>query len=218
MSKHSQKKQSMKYEVDILESRTGYQGFFKLKRYRLRHSLFQGGWGNEIVRERVEGKRAVGVLLYDPLLDKVVLIEQFRIGALEAGKDAWLLEVVAGLLDKEESEESLARRESLEEADCECLDLIPMCDYYVSPGATSERLRLFCGRVDASNAGGCFGLEDEGEDIRVVVMDADEAVSELQGGRANSASIIIALQWLILHKSEVKHRWLGGQDSSFLTK
>ena len=209
MSRHSKNKESMKYEVDILESHTGYQGFFKLKRYRLRHSLFQGGWSNEIVRERLEGKRAVGVLLYDPLLDCVVLIEQFRIGAMEGSKDAWLLEVVAGLLDRKEPEEALARRESLEEANCECLDLIPMCDYYVSPGATSERLRLFCGRVDASDAGGCFGLENEGEDIRVVVMSFDEAISELDTGRANSASIIIALQWLILHKDEIKQKWLS---------
>lgn len=162
------------------------------------------------MRERLEGKRAVGVLLYDPLLDCVVLIEQFRIGAMEGGgQDAWLLEVVAGLLDQEESEEALARRESLEEANCECLDLIPMCDYYVSPGAMSERLRLFCGRVDASDAGGCFGLDNEGEDIRVVVMSFDEAISELDNGRANSASIIIALQWLILHKDEIKRKWLS---------
>ncbi len=218
MSSHSKKNRSMKYEIDILENHSGYQGFFKLNRYRLRHSLFQGGWCPDIVRERLEGKRAVGVLLYDPLLDCVVLIEQFRIGAMEGGKDAWLLEVVAGLLEQEESEEALARRESLEEANCECLDLIPMCDYFVSPGATSERLRLFCGRVDASNAGGCFGLEDEGEDIRVVVMSFDEAVSELDNGRANSASIIIALQWLVLHKREIQHKWRSDEGASFLIK
>ncbi|MCF6281774.1 MAG: NUDIX domain-containing protein [Candidatus Polarisedimenticolaceae bacterium] len=210
----------MKYEIEIQESSTGYHGFFKLNQYHLRHSLFQGGWGDVIVRERIEGLRTVGVLLYDPLLDQVVLIEQFRIGAMEAGKDAWLLEVVAGLVDKDESEEMLARRESLEEANCECLDLIPMYDFYVSPGSTSERLQLFCGRVDASNAGGCFGLADEGEDIRVVVMDVDSAISELYNGRANSASIIIGLQWLILHKDEIRQKWIEttAEDGSIFAK
>lgn len=196
----------MKYEIDIQKTRTGYQGFFQLNQYHLRHSLFQGGWGDVIVRERIERLRAVGVLLYDPVLDSVVLIEQFRIGAMERGKEAWLLEVVAGLLDKDESEEEVARRESMEEAGCECLDLIPICDFYVSPGTASERIQLFCGRVDASNAGGCFGLADEGEDIRVIVMDVGEAIAELYDGRANSTSIIIALQWLALHKSKICHR------------
>ena len=198
----------MKYKIEISETQTGYQGFFQLNRYRLRHSLFQGGWSDLIVRERIERLRAVGVLLYDPVLDRVVLIEQFRIGALEAGKDAWLLEVVAGMLDKGDSEESVARREAMEEAGCECLDLMPICDFYVSPGTASERIQLFCGRVDAANAGGKFGIADEGEDIRAIVMSREEAVAELYDGRANSTSIIIALQWLALHQDEICRRWV----------
>ena len=220
MSKQPHTDTSMKYEIDIQKSHIGYQGFFQLNQYHLRHSLFKGGWSDVIMRERIEHLRAVGVLLYDPLLDRVVLIEQFRVGAVEAGEGAWLLEVVAGLLDKNESEESLARREAMEEAGCECFDLISICDFYVSPGTASERLQLFCGRVDASNAGGVFGLADEGEDIRVIVMDADEAIAELYNGRANSTSIIIALQWLALHKKEICLSWIGekGVDLPFEAK
>ena len=87
----------MKYEIEVLDSETGYDGFFELKRFRLRHSLYAGGWSEEIERERVERLQAASVLLYDPERDHVVMIEQFRIGALESGPGAWLLEVIGGL-------------------------------------------------------------------------------------------------------------------------
>ena len=82
----------MKYQTDLIDVYTGYDGFFRLNGYRLRHSLYAGGMSRELVRERVERLRAVAVLPYDPRRDQVVLIEQFRIGALEQGGGAWLLE------------------------------------------------------------------------------------------------------------------------------
>lgn len=198
----------MKYEIDIIDAQTGYDGFFQLKRYRLRHSLFAGGWSDIIERERIERLRATGVLLYDPERDQVVLVEQFRIGALEAGgKGAWLLEVAAGLMTEGESTEEVARKEVMEEAGVECLELYPICDLYVSPGTASERLQLYCGRVDASHAGGIHGMADEGEDIRVRVMTTDEALAELDRGRANSTAIVISLQWLALNRERIRKHW-----------
>ncbi|MCU7811996.1 MAG: ADP-ribose pyrophosphatase, partial [Candidatus Thiodiazotropha sp. (ex Notomyrtea botanica)] len=74
-------------------------------------------------------------------------------------------------------------------------------------GISVDRIALFCGEVDASQAAGVHGLDHEGDDIRVVVMDADEAIGELYNGCANSTSITIALQWLALNRKDLKARW-----------
>jgi len=197
----------MKYEIEILHCDTGYDGFFELKRFLLRHSLYAGGWSKGIKRERVERLEAASILLYDPQRDQVVLIEQFRIGALEHGRGAWLLEVVGGLMRPGEAAEDVARREAAEEAGCVVQELVPICDFYVSPGTATEVIHLYCGRVDSAGAGGIYGLEEEGEDIRVEVLAAAAAISELYGGRINSTSSIIAVQWLAMHREDLRRRW-----------
>jgi len=80
-------------EIDVTE--TAFQGFFKILRYRLRHRLFSGGWSEFMSRELFERGDAVAVLPYDPRLDKIGLIEQFRIGALAAEQGPWCVEVIA---------------------------------------------------------------------------------------------------------------------------
>jgi len=200
----------MQSDVEILEEETAYSGFLGLKRFQLRHSLFQGGMSDPLTRERIESYTAASVLLYDPNLDKVILVEQFRIGALNHPAGAWVLEVVGGIVEDEEKPEQVALREAVEEAGCEILDLLSICDFMVSPGYSNERIHLFCGRVDASGAGGIHGVDDEGEDIRVQVLDAGEAIGELYGGRINSTSSIIAMQWLSANRLQLKERWSQG--------
>ncbi len=197
----------MKYEYEILERQQAFKGFLTVDRYRLRHRLFTGGWSGEIVRERVGPLRAAAVLLYDPQRDEVVLIEQFRIGALESRPHAWLLEIIGGHIGQGESPEAVARRESQEEAGCEVLELLPICEFLVTPGTSGERVYLFCGRVDASDAGGVHGLKGEGEDIRVEVLGVDEAMGELYSGRINSTTGLISLQWLALNRERLRQRW-----------
>ena len=198
----------MKYRYQILQTDPVYRGFLKINRYQLRHELFQGGESQSLMRERLEDIGAVSVLLYDPRLDKVVLVEQFRIGAVGFEQIPWLLETIGGLQSEGESDESVARREAIEEANCQIGRLKRICEFMVSPGISVDRIKLYCGEVDASNAAGVHGLDHEGEDIRVVVMDADEAIAELYQGRASSTSIIIALQWLALHKQALREEWL----------
>jgi ADP-ribose pyrophosphatase len=147
------------------------------------------------------------VLPYDPVTNQVILIEQFRIGALQAPGGPWLLEIVAGIMESGESSQEVIRREAIEETGCPIEDIIPICEYLVSPGGTSERISLFCGRVDASSASGIHGKVEEEEDIRVVVMSVEEAVATMQAGHIQSAAPIIALQWLLLHREEVQRRW-----------
>jgi len=198
----------MQFEVQIVASETLYKGFLQMNRYRLRHSLYAGGWSNELVRERVESFRASSVLPYDPERDEIVLIEQFRIGALEEGRGAWVLEVVGGIIDAGETPEQVAARESMEEAGCPLLDLVKICELMVAPGTSTERIHLFCARVDSAKAAGIHGVHQEGEDIRVEVLGFEAAMAELYGGRINSTSTIIAMQWLALNRDRLRAEWL----------
>ena len=193
--------------VDIREKTICYTGYFRIEQYRLRHRLFNGDWSREMVREVFERGHAAAVLPYDPGLDQVILIEQFRVGALGSPGDPWLLEIVAGIIDPGETPEDVVRREAVEESGCPLQDLVPICEYLVSPGGTSECITLFCGRVDASQAGGFAGLVDEDEDIRVLVVPADEAMAQIQTGRIRAAAPIIALQWLQLNRDQLRQRW-----------
>ena len=193
--------------VELLDKSERYSGFFRINRYRLRHRLFAGGWSGVIEREVFERGHAVGVLPYDPVADSVVLIEQFRIGALVAGMSPWLIEVVAGIVEEGETPEEVARRETQEEAGLEILALMPMCRYLVSPGGSSESVRLYCGRVDSRGAGGIHGLAEEHEDIRVDRVAYGEAMRLLEEGRVTNSVSLIALQWLALHRDRVRAAW-----------
>jgi len=195
-------------DVELIEKRAAFSGYFRIDRLRLRFPLYEGGMSREVVREVLERGRVAAVLLVDPDRDSVVLIEQFRPGPYAAGEQPWLIEAVAGVIEGAESAEELARREAIEEADCEITDLFPIMRFFTSPGASTESVALFCGRVDSTNAGGIHGLDEEGEDIRVMVVSVDEAVSLLHEGKIANAKTIIALQWLASNYESVKKRWL----------
>jgi ADP-ribose pyrophosphatase len=199
----------MSTDVEIFEKTVCFEGFFRLERYRLRHRLFNGDWSCPVVRELFDRGHAAAVLPYDPIRDEVILIEQFRIGALAAPGGPWLLEIVAGMIETDETAEEVVKRESVEETDCVITDLIPLYDYLVSPGGTTERVALFCGRVDSTHADGVHGAIEEGEDIKVHVVTLDAALTLLKSGTLNSANLIIALQWLALNRDYVQALWNG---------
>ncbi|MDE2387919.1 MAG: ADP-ribose diphosphatase [Betaproteobacteria bacterium] len=197
----------MNKNVEVLEKVICFEGFFRIEKYRLRHRLFSGEWSHPLVREVFERGHAAAVLPYDPIRDEVILIEQFRVGALAAPDGSWLFEIVAGMIETGETAQDVVKRESIEEADCIVSDLIPLYDFFVSPGGTTERVALFCGRVDSAHAGGVHGAAEEGEDIKVHVVSLDTALTFLNSGKITSASAIIALQWLALNRASVRTRW-----------
>jgi len=197
----------MRYALEVIARERCFSGFLRLTRYRLRHSLFAGGWSPIIERERVEYLNSAAAILYDAMRDQVVLIEQFRVGALEHGRGAWTLEPVGGILKAGEDAREVVRREAMEEAGCQVLDLAPIGAYHVSPGTSADRVRLFCGRVDAASAGGIHGLTEEGEDTHVVVIDTEQAERELYSGRIDTSAAIIATQWLMMNRDRLRVEW-----------
>ena len=195
----------LKTEVDHRE--TVFDSFLRVDRLKLRHSLFAGGWSELMTRELILRPRAVGVLLFDPMQQQVVLVRQIRVGMLDEGQHPWLLELVAGMVESGEEPIEVAARESLEEANTKLQDLLQICEYYNSPGISNERITLFCGRVDATQAGGIFGLDAEHEDIEVVVLSLADALAKVASGEINNAMSIIALQWLQLNQPMLEESW-----------
>jgi ADP-ribose pyrophosphatase len=196
--------------VEVIDRTVAFEGFFRIVRYRLRYRRFAGGMSPELVREVFARGAAVAVLPYDPQRDLVVLVEQFRAGALEWPLDPWLLEPVAGIVEPGEGAPEVARREAIEEAGLELLDLAPVAGFFPSPGGSDEVCETFIGRIDDPGNGGLFGLAEHGEDIRTHVVPFETALAWLGSGRLRVASTIITLQWLALHRAELRARWGAG--------
>lgn len=193
-----------KNDVEILKRETLYQGFFRAEKVTLRHKLFRGGWTTPMSREILFRGEAVGVLLYDPRHDLIGVVEQFRVGALDEPVTPWCLEIVAGMVEAGESPEEVARRELLEEADVEQVELEYICNYLPSPGGCDEKMHLYCATCDLSQAGGIHGLPEEHEDIKVHVLPAEQVLAELLHGRFNNAAILICLLWLQINRPRLR--------------
>jgi ADP-ribose pyrophosphatase len=190
--------------VEILKAETPFRGFFRVDRYTLRHRTHASGWSEAMTREVFERGHAVAVLPYDPVRDEVVLIEQFRPGALAGGMAPWQVEVVAGMIEPEETPETVACRESEEEAGLQIRELIPISHYLATPGGSSETIRLYCGLIDATDAGGLHGLDHENEDIHARAMAFEDAFGLLGQGPADNAPTVMALYWLALNRPRLR--------------
>ena len=191
----------MKWE--LLNQKPLHDGFFKLDIFTVRHETYAGE-EIEVSRELYYRNDAVAVLLYDPVNDKVVMIEQFRIGAIADEQGPWLLEIVAGMIDEGESVRQVAQRECLEEAGIEVHALETIHTFYTSPGGSSEKIYLMCGLVDSSGVGGIHGLDHEDEDIKVSVHDYQEIDDLLGSDHISSAIPLVALQWLKINRERLR--------------
>lgn len=194
-------------DVEILHRETAYKRFFQMDILSLRHRLFAGGMSPPIEREIFVRRPAVAVLPYDTAQDRVVLVEQFRIGALLTDLPAWQLEVIAGLVEPGESAIDVACREAREEAGCTLHRPVEVCRYLTSPGGTSEVVTFVCAQVDSRDVADIAGLHDEHEDIRVHVLSREAAMRKIETGQITNALTIIALQWLALNREQVLEQW-----------
>ena len=197
-----------KNDVEIISKRKLFNGFFQMIEYRFRHRLFAGGWSHEIRREVFERCHAGVVLPYDPQTDNVVLIEQIRFPAIETSETPWLLEAVAGMIEENESPEEVIRREAMEEAGLEIHHTEKALSYLSSPGGTTERMHVFIGEVDSSQAQGIHGLASENEDIKVHVVSREQAYQWVENGAIDNAATVIAIQWLQLNYHKLNEKWM----------
>jgi ADP-ribose pyrophosphatase len=198
-------------DLEIVEEQVGFARHLRVDVVRFRHRLFAGGWSGERVFDVVRRGGAVALVLYDPERDSVVMVEQFRLAALYAGRSPWQLECVAGLLEPGESAAEVAIRETREEANLDLLGpLLPIQCFMPATGSFDETVELFCGRVDSAGAEGLYGMPEEQEDIRVVVKTVAEIEEMLDRGEIDSSHTLICLYWLLRHRDRLRREWLGG--------
>lgn len=194
-------------DVRVLDDERVFDGYFSVQKLTLEHRCFSGGWSTPVTREVFERGDAVGVLPYEPETDSLVLIEQFRPGSLRDEHSPWMLELIAGVVEPGESDESVLRRESMEEAGCQLKELVPIAAFYPSAGACTEHVRLFCGRVLSAAVGQVRGLAQEGEDILVHRISRADAIEMMAKDQINNGHTLIALQWFALHGERLRSAW-----------
>ena len=214
-------------KVEIKSKRLIFNDFFKIQEAILRYLRFDGKMSEPVRRLVFERGDAVAAIILNRDTQKVVLINQFRYPTYEKGP-GWMLEVVAGILEQNETPEDALRRELIEEIGYRAGDLTHIATFYVSPGGSSERIMLYyaeVGETDRIAAGG--GLASEGEDIQFTEVALPELWSALDAGEIMDAKTIIAIMWLrkklegerkvqsrIQHKFRFWHRalcWLRAQ-------
>lgn len=194
-------------KVEIFKREQLYQGFLSLERLELKFQRFDGAWSEMITREIAKTNDFAGILLYDPLLNQLIFIEQFRCAMMRDDLHPWAIEIVAGILDSGQTPAQVAEREAEEEAGLKLQAIEPICNYWVNIGSSPAIAHLFIGKVDASLAGGVFGLACEHEDIKSHVIDYQQACDWLATGKLNNSPSIIAMQWLQLNKQHIDERW-----------
>ncbi len=193
-------------DVEVIEKTTLFSSFFTMLRYKLRHKLFNGDWSETIQRELFQRGEAAAAVMYDPKNHLIGLVEQFRVGAIDSEFGPWCIEVVAGMVEAGESVQDVIRREIVEEAGIDKVELIPISSYYSTPGGCSEKVHLFCAVCDLKEAGGIYGLDDEGEDIRFQTYEPEQVFAEMLEARTNNAATLIGLQWLQLNIADLRSR------------
>lgn len=177
-----------------------FDGFYKIDELVFDHPTFNGEMIHNVRREVFVRLDAVAVLPYDPVNDSILLTRQLRIASAGKSESPWIVELIAGLVDKtDEAFINVAEREAKEEAGLEISNLIQICDFFTSVGGSNEKLYLFLALADLSTAGGHFGLLEEHEDIEAFVVSRKEAMRMMEFGEIQTASTIIALQWLALN-------------------
>lgn len=205
--KPSQVRSSTGSEVITLHAQDAtHEGFFLMRSYSLDHPKFDGTTSPALAREAFVATDAAIVLPYDPVRDRVLLVEQFRMGPLARG-DAkpWMLEPVAGRVDAGESPETCARRECLEEAGLELRELVKISSHYCSPGCSSEYFHVFLGLCDLPDERPSHGgLETEHEDIALHVISYDAAQALLESGEADNGPLVLALLWLSKTREQLR--------------
>ena len=192
--------------VTVADMRRPYANYFALEEYDLCHERFDGSMTPEVMRAVFRAPDATLVLPYDPVRDRVLLVEQMRMGPLARGdRTLWQLEPVAGRLDPGEAPQDAARREALEEAGLEIGEMFPVAEAYCSPGNSSEFYYIYVGFADLPDTvTGTGGLAEEEEDIRSHVLAFDDLMQMCDQLQLANAPLIMSAYWLARHRDRLR--------------
>lgn len=181
-------------EVQIKETKLLSDNWYILNRVTFDYKK-ENGEIEVHTREVYDRGNGAGILLYNSIKKTVILTRQFRLPTfLNGNKDGMMIEVCAGLLDKDNPETAIIR-ETEEETGYRISKVEKVFETYMSPGAVTEILYLFVGEYDESmkvSEGG--GLDAEQENIEVLEFTFDQAYAMIECGEITDAKTIMLLQ------------------------
>jgi ADP-ribose pyrophosphatase len=188
----------MKLKYKIINKKNLYSGFFSLNKYEFIHEKHDGKWTGTVDREVFSGAHVSSLLPYDPIKKEIILLQQFRAGALSRYDENYLIEIVAGIIDEGENPEETAVRECFEETGCEVKKIYPIQSYFPAPGSSESYYHLYLGEIQAFDGERIRGLEKENEDILVKSFRIDEVRQMLKEKKIINGLTLVALQWFFL--------------------
>lgn len=192
-------------DVVVHRHNRAYMNFFAMEEMDLQFRRYDGTLSPVINRSVALVGQAAVVLPYDPVLDQVLLVEQFRAATFIAGeKQPWMWEPVAGLIDPGESAEQAARREAMEEAGVTIERLEPVTQAYSSSGASGEFLHIFVGLADFSKIDGGGGVAGEHEDLRSEFLSFDRLMQGIDEQIYQDMPLVTAALWLARHRERLR--------------
>lgn len=193
------------HHIKTVGSKVVYAGFNRITNYTFEFPSFDGKKAFQMEKEVFERKNAVAVLLYDPVMDGVVLVQQFRPGCFIAQNIAFPLEIPAGLIDTNDGDlEEIARKEAIEETHYDIQSLIKIGCFFPEISFSSRIIHLFCGKIDASKAHINGGLHEESEDIHISLVPVAQLRKSMEEGELMNSHTLIAVQWFFLNLEKVR--------------
>ncbi len=210
MSKHLTKSDEMNRTLALSHAkRSVYKGFFSVEEHDLTYQKFNNERSDIVTRSTLVSSDAVIVLPYDPVNDRILLIEQFRVGPyIKGDENPWVLEPIAGLIDEGETPESAGIREALEEAHLEIKRLELVAQSYPSPGISTEFFHQYIGIVELLDSSDLIaGLSSENEDIRSHIFEYEEFFEMIESGKVKVGPLILLGLWLSKNRDRLRKKY-----------
>ena len=192
--------------------RVVYKGFFSVEEHDLSYRKFNNQQSSILTRSALISSDAVIVLPYDPVNDRILLIEQFRAGPYVKGdENPWVLEPIAGLIDEGETPESAGIREAQEEAHLEIKKLELVARSYPSPGISTEFFHQYIGIVELLDSSNLIaGLQSENEDIRSHIFEYEQFFEMIESGKVKVGPLILLGLWLSKNRNRLRKTYSNG--------